>query len=350
MLASIGLRKNSIPSPNRNRNRWCRQSVRSFAKSRANSLLKRGSNRWDDLSSVFNLAAFRYRSILTASGGPVERLEMADMTILGRREFLANAYLRPGLVGDRGNRVLFSLANGSGTSPSPMVARFMAISEAMERWAHWQLHDGAVRHKYGFDVDPSSNGMSAYPGFFRRQARPGALMEAAERFNLLNWWEGRLPASESATRWPGVRSATICSQAPGVTVILFKRTEEGFIAYGHGAAMDYDAACHKAAAEMERHALVVSRFALMHAGKICDQLPADAHPIERRSLFFASAAGHELFLERLRSRPHKPLAEPRLVFDGPVPGPWERYADVWRVVYAPPSDRFLSMDENYFLW
>jgi hypothetical protein len=299
---------------------------------------------------VFNLAAFRYRAVLAALGGPIDRLEMADVTILGQRQFLANAYLKAGLVGDRGTRLLFSPANGSGTAPSPMVARFMATSEAMERWAHWELHRGPERAKYGFDADPSSNGLAAFPGLFRRQARSCALMEAAERFNLLNWWEGRLPAAESATRWPGVRSATICSQAPGVTVILFKRTEQGFVAYGHGAAMDYDAACHKAAAEMERHALVIGRFAHAHAGKICDQLPSDAHPIERRSLFFATEAGHELFLERLRSRPHKALAQPRLVFDGPVPGPWGRYADVWRVVYTPPSDRFLSMDENYFLW
>ena len=146
---------------------------------------------------MLNLAAFRYRNILAASGGPLERLEMADVTILGQREFLANAYLKVGLVEDRGNRVLFSPANGSGTSPSPMVARFMAISEAMERWAHWQLHTSTDKGKYGFDVDPSSNGMAAYPGLFRRQARPSALMEAAERFNLLNWWEGRLPAAES---------------------------------------------------------------------------------------------------------------------------------------------------------
>lgn len=299
---------------------------------------------------MFNLASFRYRSVMTASGGPVERLEMADVAILGRREFLANAYLKAGLAGERNRSQLFSPANGSGTSPSPMVARFMALSEAMERWAHWELHTGASRPRYGFDADPSSNGMAAFPGVFRRQARPNALMEAAERFNLLNWWEGRLPAAEAETGWKGVRSATICSQAPGVTVVLFKKTDEGFFAYGHGAALDHGTACHKAAAEMERHALVLSRFALAHAGEIRDQLPADAHPIERRSLFFATDAGHELFLERLRSRPHKPLAEPRLVFDGPVPGPWGRYADVWRVVYAPPSDRFLSLDENYFLW
>ena len=299
---------------------------------------------------MINLAAFRYRNILTQSGGPVERMQLADLMVLDRRVFLANAFLRPGLVRELWKDSVFNPATGCGTSPSPMIARFMAISECMERWAHWQLHESAAKSRYGFDVDPSSNGMAAFPGLFPRQARAGALMEAAERFNLLHWWEGCLPASESATRWPGVRSVTICSQAPGVTVILFRRTGQGFVAYGHGAAMDYEAACLKAAAEMERHVLIIERFAHAHAGRLCSELPPDAHPIERRSLFFASEAGHELFLERVRSRPHKPLAEPRLVFDGPVPGPWGRYADVWRVVYAPPSDRFLGMEENYFLW
>jgi ribosomal protein S12 methylthiotransferase accessory factor YcaO len=299
---------------------------------------------------MLSLAAFRYRNVLASAGGPIERLVIADATVLGERMFLANAYLNPGLVSGRETRALYSQANGSGTATSPMVARFMAISEALERWAHWQLYAGSERHKYGFDVDPSSNGMAAFPGLLRRQARPCAQLEAAERFNLLNWWEGRLPALESETRWPGVSAATICSEAPGITVILFKRTEAGFVAYGHAAAMDFDSACRKAAVEMERHAQVVSRFALAHAGKIRDQLPLDAHPIERRSLFFAREEGHELFLERLRSRPTKAPAEPKLVFDGPVPGPWGRYTDVWRVVYAPPSNRFLSMDENYFMW
>ena len=299
---------------------------------------------------MLSLAAFRYRNVLTAAGGPVERLEITDVSVLGERGFLANAFLRKDLIVRPGARAVFSQANGSGTAASPMVARFMAISEALERWAHWQLHAGSEGHKYGFDVDPSSNGMAAFPGWRRRQARPGALLEAAERFNLLNWWEGRLPALESETRWPGVSAATICSSAPGITVILFKRTEAGFVAYGHAAAMNFDSACRKAAVEMQRHEQVVSSFALSHAGKIRDQLPPDAHPIERRSLFFALEEGHELFLERLRSRPTKALAEPKLVFDGPVPGPWGRYADVWRVVYAPPSKRFLGMEENYFLW
>ncbi len=297
---------------------------------------------------MLSLAAFRYRNVLASAGGPIERLEIADATVLGERRFLANAYLTANLAGNREGNGLYSRANGSGTAASPMVARFMAVSEAMERWAHWQLYNSPERHKYGFDVDPSSNGLAAYPGLWRRQAREGALMEAAERFNLLNWWEGRLTALESETRWPGVRAATICSQAPGITVILFKRTEAGFVAYGHAAAMDFDSACRKAAVEMERHAQVVARFALSHAGKIRDQLPANAHPIERRSLFFALDEGHELFLERLRS-PARAEAELKLVYDGPVPGPWTMYADVWRVVFAPPSRRFLGLEENYFM-
>ncbi|HEY8995792.1 MAG TPA: hypothetical protein VIM71_14095 [Lacunisphaera sp.] len=277
-------------------------------------------------------------------------MQLADMVVLGRREFLATAFLKEGLAAELWNETVFSRASGGGTAPSPMVARFMAISEAMERWAHWQLHASAEKSQYGFDIDPSSNGMAAFPGLYQRQARAGALMEAAERFNLLNWWEGKLPAAESDTRWPGTRAATICSDAPGVTVILFRRTKEGFTAYGHAAALDYASACRKAAIEMERHALIIARLAPTHAGNLSDQLPADAHPIERRALFFATEAGHELFLERLRSAPRQTSARPQLVYDGPVPGPWTRYADVWRVVYAPPSDRFLGSEENYFLW
>jgi hypothetical protein len=299
---------------------------------------------------VFNLAAFRYRHALAASGGPIQGLEVADAVVLGRREFLANAFLRDGLVNMPWKQEVFSTANGSGVAPSPMVARFMAISEALERWAHWQTHTGPDRSKYGFDVDPSTNGMAAFPGLWKRQARPGALMEAGERFNLLHWWEGHLPAAETSTHWPGVRAAVICSEVPGITVILYRRTPEGFVAYGHGSAMDYSAACRKAAVEMDRHAQVLSRFALTHAGRIDAQLPPSAHPIERRSLFFATEPGHELFLERLRSAPRKPAPKPRRVFDGVIPGPWSRYADVWRVAYEPPSDRFLGMEENYFLW
>lgn len=299
---------------------------------------------------MFNLAAYRYRQVLAEFGGPIARLQLADMVVLGRREFFATAFLREGMASELWRSTLFGIADGGGTSPSPMIARFKAISEALERWAHWQTHQSVRRPCCGFEVDPSSNGMAAFPGIFSRQARPYALMEAAERFNLLNWWEGRLAAVESGTCWPGVRSVTICSDAPGVTVILFRKTAHGLFAYGHAAAWDYAAACRKAGAEMVRHEMMVEQFALAQAGNLLKRLPDDAHAMERRALFFATAAGHELFQEHLCAAPVRARVRPKLVYDGPVPGPWSRYASVWRVVYEPPSERFLQAEENYFLW
>lgn len=297
---------------------------------------------------MLNLAPFRYRNILGTAGGPVERLDTMESRVQGTRCFLANAYLKAGLVTSSDEVSLYGKCNGSGVDESPMVARFKAVSEAMERWAHWELHDAPDRARYGFDVDPSTNGLAAFPGLYSRQARSGAQMEATERFNLLNWWEGRLPALETDTKWPGVRAVTICSEVPGLTVILYKRTAAGFMVYGHAAAMDFDQACWKAAIELDRHELIVDQFALAHAGRVRGQLAEDAHPIERRCLFFASEEGHALFLERVCAAPHQAAPTPRVVYDGPVKGPWSAYADVWRVVYEPPNDRFLSRDENYF--
>lgn len=300
---------------------------------------------------MLNLAALRYRHVLADSGGPIVRLEAADAVWLGRRCFQANAYLRNDLIAWRASGAVYGAASGTGVDASPMVARFKAVSEALERWAHMAVVTGGEGGRYGFDADPSSNGMAAFPGLFARQARPAAQLEASERFNLLSWWEGYLPALETAAPWPGVQAAVLGSEAPGVTVILFRQSAvHGHFAYGHAAGKNFASACEAAAMEMERHDHVVSRYLLAHAGAPGSALPATAHPIERRSVFFSTPEGHELFLGRLRSRPAHALRHPRLVFDGVVPGPWSRYADVWRVVYAPPSERFLGRDERYFFW
>ncbi|WP_438481072.1 hypothetical protein [Oleiharenicola lentus] len=299
---------------------------------------------------MLNLAAIRYRNVLVSRGGPIARIELGDTMVMGRRQFLANAFLAPNLAVSDGTGAVFSQANGSGTSEMPMMARFMAISEALERWAHWQLHADSEGKRYGFDIDPSSNGMAAFPGLFARQARASALMEAAERFNLMHWWEGRLTACDATSPWPDVQAATICSEAPGITVIIYQQLAEGGFAYGHAAALDFGTACWKAAIEMERHAQAIRQFALTHAGGSHTTPRREVGAVEQRSLFFATQEGHELFKARLHAHPISAPAIPKLVYDGPVPGPWSRYADVWRVVYAPPSDRYLSAGENYFLW
>jgi ribosomal protein S12 methylthiotransferase accessory factor YcaO len=299
---------------------------------------------------MINFASFRYRGVMAKGGGPIERLAMVDTTVLGERKFQANAFLRPDLIAWRTAGNVFGDAAGTGTADSPMEARFKAISEAIERWAHMAVLTSPTPGICGFDVDPSSNGMAAFPGLWKRQARPAALLEAAERFNVLSWWEGRVPGRDTEARWPGVRAVVIESGAPGVTVILYRKTPHGLYAYGHAAGSDVESASWRAAVELERHEYVVQRFLLAHAGVAKEELPGTAHAIERRSLFFAQPEGHELFQERLRTPVMNLKPDPKLVFDGPVPGAWTKYADVWRVAYEPPSIRFLGTDDRYFFW
>lgn len=296
---------------------------------------------------MINLAALRYRSVLVADGGPVEQVVVRKFDVLAEPGYAANATLRADLMPGRTVQQLYGNASGSGTDRSPLVAQHKAISEAMERWAHWALHRSPEAARYGFDVDPSSTGMCAFPGLFARQARQGAAMEAAERFNMLHWWEGALDARPARSPWEDVEAWTVSSSAPGVTVLLHQRTKEGFHAYGHATAPDFRRACLHAAAEMERFVEVI-RLHLQKGGSLT---PAAGMPlVERRSLFFAGEEGHAAFRARLARTTTGPAPTPRLVFDGEVPGPWSRYADVWRVLFAPPSQRFLGREEEYFFW
>jgi hypothetical protein len=296
---------------------------------------------------MLNLAALRFREALASEGGPVQGIACWKMSVLGEQGYVANASLRAEHLPNRAVNFLYSNASGSGTDRSPLVARFKAISEAMERWAHWTVFRAPEAACYGFDVDPSSTGMAAFPGLFARQARERALMEAAERFNLLHWWECRLDVRPVNVPWPEVEAWVFDSEAPGITVLLHQRTPAGDHAYGHAAAPTFGAACSHAAAEMERQTNVLNLYRAKRGSLAARE---GMHPMEQRSLFFATEEGHAVFRGRLARCAAGPRARPKLVFDGEVPGPWSRYADVWRVLYEPPSRRFLSRDPHYFFW
>lgn len=297
---------------------------------------------------MVNLAAYRYRDVSADKGGPIECVTCREFSVLdGRGGYVANATLRAEYLPNRAVHHLYSNATGSGTDRSPLIARFKAFSEAMERWAHWTLCRAPEAARYGFDVDPSSTGMAAFPGLFARQARGAALMEAAERFNLLHWWEGRIDVRPVAAPWPEVEAWVFDSTAPGVTVLLHRRTACGHHTYGHAAARTFAAACSHAAAEMQRHECVLNAYWKKHSALT---IRPDMHAMEQRSLFFATEEGHAVFRERLAQRVVGSRPPPKMVFDGEVPGPWSRYADVWRVLFEPPSLRFLERRVDYLFW
>jgi hypothetical protein len=296
---------------------------------------------------MLSLAAFRYRNVLSVHGGPVESVESGVFSVCGRRMMQANARLALGLV-RKGKHVIYGDADGTGTHRLASVARHMAVSEALERWAFHSVVVAPNAAEFGFDVDPSSNGMSAFPGIIGRNARRKAMLEAVERFSIVAWWEGRAKWRLFDTDWPGVSAIAIDGPFGGVTVIAFSRTDYGMYAYGHAAEESFGAACERAVIELARHERVLHSWWLANVSGE-RRTPTDL--FERRCLFFSTEQGHDLFERRLRAQQTRSdLPDPKVVCDRDIPGPWADYATVWRFCLQPPSDGYLRAGDDYFFW
>ncbi|HVU32756.1 MAG TPA: hypothetical protein VHE61_04930 [Opitutaceae bacterium] len=295
---------------------------------------------------MLSLAAFKYRNVLAEYGGPVARIQMGEFPLRGRKVTLANVTLKPGLV-LKGPMTMFNgAADGTGVDPVPSVARHMAVSEALERWAFSTLVRSERAKDFGFDIDPTSTGMSAFPGLFGRQARRRSVLEAVERFSIISWWDGKIAARTFDTDWPGVSAVAIDGPFGGVTVIVYARTQWGGYAYGHAADESFTGACERAIVELARNEWVLRSWWLSFiAGD--RQLPSNI--IERRCLFFASDEGHALFQEKVRQRPGEKGPAAEVICDAELPGPWDDYATVWRFALRPPTREYLRNEKFFFL-
>ncbi|MGH8019686.1 MAG: hypothetical protein ACREIA_15675, partial [Opitutaceae bacterium] len=276
-----------------------------------------------------NLAPFRYRRVLREDGGPISALECGGTTVMGRRMFQANAYLSDNLRMHPRENVVYGNPDGTGTSNYPSIARHKAISEALERWAYDAVMHGEDGARYGFDVDPSSNGMAAFPGVFSRQARELARAEAAERFAVIGWWAGALDARHEGQVCPGVDVFRLENPFTSHEVVLLHALADTDVhAYAHASGDTFIEASMRAGVELSRSQFVLRRF--FRRGRV-GASPVATGLFERRCVHFATAGGYASFEERI-SRKKWRTAEPEVVFDGEIPGPWSRYATVWRVV------------------
>ncbi len=294
---------------------------------------------------MFSLAAINYREILTKDGGPIERVSSGSIDVMGHHEHQANAYLAPGLIRGKPALSVYGNADGTGSNRSAQVARHMAISEALERWAFYETSQGAEAAKYGFDVDNSTNGMAAFPGLFKGQARKRAQLEALERWALISWWSGHMRATVVGDVMMGVTALRLEHGASfGEVAVLFRRSAAGHVSYGYSAGSSFKTAAARAAVELARNEFVVGYYKLRSAAR---EVP---NCFERRCLYFAGEEGHAEFLRHVFDR--KPLTEApwSVKFDGEIAGPWSKYATVWRVVPEMPSREYLDPKSSFFFW
>ena len=296
---------------------------------------------------MLNLAAIKYRNVLASFGGPIVRICSTPVSIFGRNTFQANAFLAPGLVPKRQPFEMYGNADGTGSSESPQIARYMAVSEALERWAFHIEHDGPNAERYGFRVDRSSNGMAAFPGLLKRQAQEKARYEALERFALISWWDCRIDADPVGNLPPvtGIHALRLRHTADfGEVVVLYREARSGHVSYGHAAAKTVAGAIAKAMVELARNEFVITYH------KLRGGTDAVNHYFERRCLHFAGPEGHEEFRARLGTPATKPKPKWQPVFDGEIVGPWSQYATVWRTAVQMPTQDFLDRRLNFFFW
>lgn len=291
-----------------------------------------------------SLGALRYRSVLAEDGGPIVRITTSKCSILGQPQLQANAYLRPELSAGKPSYALYGQADGTGSSESSAIACHMAISEALERWAFLASYRSASAAKYGFDVDRSSNGMAAFPGFFPSQAARRARMEALERYAVISWWDGRFDAEVQPAPFPGVDLVRIRHNAgEGEVVILVQKTRAG-VSFGHAAGETVATAALRAAVELARADFVITA----HRAK--GALVKAANFLERRALHFSTEIGYAQFRARVARPADRPAPSWQPVFDGEIPGPWSRWATVWRCAVAMPTKEYLEPASDFFFW
>jgi hypothetical protein len=310
-----------------------------------------------------NLAPWKYRNILSADGGPVRKIEAQRLTSpILQSVYEAYAELDPkvlsfALVKDA---KVYGTADGNGTSLYLNQARYKSISEALERWAFYELAASQRTDRFGFSVDRSTTGMAAFPGLTDREVSDNAFFEAIERWSLCAWWEGKLRSSRlsgptiAGSFIPvGVEikidhlfsSIPVARKRTASVVLLWHRIPgRERVCYGFSCASSVEKAIQRASVELDRNRRVLSELSPS----------SDISEIgEKRLVFFSTTEGHARFLERveLSLKDHSVIsAPPKLVTNGLIPGPWENYCHVWRCLFEPVSPEHESGRVDYFLF
>lgn len=289
---------------------------------------------------MISLAPFKYRSILARDGGPVQSLVCSGTTLWdGSPCFSAAATLaaslRPGSPRALG---IYDDADGGGTSRSRNSATFIAVSEALERWAYYASSSGPSRAVLGFEVDDSTTGMAAFPGLTPRGARTNAALEAAERWSVLEWWRGTLGARTFPYRMPAADACEISTPFPDTSVVVVWRRSPEFagVAYGFAAGRSRERACERAGIELTRNLNALGRFYARTGRTPASVDLADVRDsLERRLVYFSTAPGFAAFQARLSTSQgvSSVRARPETAVDCEVQGPWSKFARVWRILY-----------------
>lgn len=289
-----------------------------------------------------------------------ERELQATCEVRKLSDLLFEAYVSlPILENPQMNRLeasaVYSNHHGTGSSRIPILAKYKALSEALERWAVTTcLNDPHLGSVTGMDIEPSSSGFAAFPRPLKRFARTHALNEACERWSLIGFWDGKLAAEPIPSELIRKIGEGICrvtsDEMDGIVLslpnlgrfatIVWTYGKNHSPAYGFSARQSISDSIEASLIELFRNQFVAQRWTAQFSHSLNAE-KATLNLYDERFLYFISIDGQQSFLDKvhfakLRSKtendPGKPLVDKAVV------GEWSRYAHVWRVLFQNQVD------------
>ncbi len=289
----------------------------------------------------FNLAPLNYTSKLIENK-ILDNLVIKEHELLsGVKVYTVMSYLDNSIrLNQEENLKIYGSCDGTGTDESKPNAIHKSISEALERWAFYSLLKSG---NHGFDKDPSTNGMAAYPGLNYYKAREFALFESIERWSIVNFWKKNLPI-RFRNNLHNIESYEILTPFSNSFVSLLKYfdSKSKKVSYGFAAHKTYELAQNKAIIELTRNKNLLELVENKKTNEITDLY-------ENRVLYFSHGMGLFELNEIIQKQLEKTeiLAKtPERIVDESIIGPWTQYTKVWRTIFEIEN----STELNFFFF
>ena len=293
---------------------------------------------------MFNTAPWFYRDLFFENKVIETPLFFKINTINNQNLLEAVVNLKQYLIPDwLSKSKIYNNCDGTGSSPYKNIAVYKAISEALERWAFYELVESHEYKKFSFDSNPTSTGIAAYPSFFSKQARENAILEAIERWAIHEFWRENLPIIEHHTHNPNLSHFEIITPHQFHTSLLMYKVESHYV-YSFATEATLGESLNHACIELSRNERVLKNILTSNLDYNLFQDVSD-----KRLVFFSTPLGNELFRKKITLAPKCIKSSPKVICDRELLGPWTQYTKVWRYLFD-NSYHSDQLDHTFFMF
>ncbi|MCK5883580.1 MAG: hypothetical protein KAG61_07825 [Bacteriovoracaceae bacterium] len=242
----------------------------------------------------------------------------------------------------------YGKVDGTGTDKHKNIAIYKAVSEALERYAFYSILERSDAKRFGFDIEPTTTGLAAFPGITKIAARKISNFEAIERWALSEWWQGRLSIDSTNKKKNIIEIQTPFTESK--TVVTWNYINHiNLVAYGFATESSLSKASKKAKVEMSRNIEILEKISKK---QLTTAELNNYNPVDLRLIYFAKEHGHKLFLDKICQSEKNiiQVERPRKIINCELTGPWSTFTTVWRTLYEQENRPHLEEVQDFFLF